>query len=132
MRTDKLKNIQAMKKEYAINPLQTEEQVAEKIGINRKTVNRLKQEMPEIVAKQDDILAITNVDREIIELSQYLSKWKLLVMKKAFEENWDIELRDVKTGSEIAKESTARYSLFRWSATDEQWGLKQIDSIDIL
>jgi len=87
MRTDKLKNIKAMKKEYAINPLQTEEEVAWKIWINRKTVNRLKQEMPEIVAKHDDILAITDIDREIIELSQYLSKWKLLVMKKAFDES---------------------------------------------
>jgi hypothetical protein len=34
--------------------------------------------------------------------------------------------------SQVLKESTARYSLFRWNATDNEWGLKQIESIDIL
>lgn len=32
-------------------------------------------------------------------------------------------MRDVKIGSEIAKESTARYSLFRGNATDKDGGL---------
>jgi hypothetical protein len=33
--------------------------------------------------------------------------------------------------SQVLKESTARYSLFRWSATDEQWGLKETVTIEI-
>jgi hypothetical protein len=28
--------------------------------------------------------------------------------------------------SQVIKESTARYSLFRWSATDDKWGLNSL------
>jgi hypothetical protein len=34
--------------------------------------------------------------------------------------------------SQVIKESTARYSLFRWNATDSQGWLKWIDNIDIV
>lgn len=134
MRVDKQKNIKALKNELIKNPLQTEEELAKKIWIARWSVNRLKDEMSEIVtnAKNSDIVAITDTDREIIELSQFLSKSKLLNMKMKFIEEWDLELRDVKTWSEIAKESTARYTLFRWSATDDQWWLKTPAVIEIL
>jgi hypothetical protein len=33
--------------------------------------------------------------------------------------------------SQVIKESTARYSLFRWSATDSEGGLRGIESIII-
>lgn len=133
MRTDKAKNMKALKTELLKNPLQTEEQLWEKLWVHRVTVNRLKEEMHEIVtnAKNDDILAITWKDREIIDLSQEISLHKLRWYKKLIDE-WiilDIEMRDVKTVSEIAKESTARYALFKWDATDNEWGLKNPEVI---
>jgi hypothetical protein len=79
MRVDKQKNIKALKNELMKNPLQTEEELAKKIGIARGSVNRLKDEMSEIVtnAKNDDIIAITDEDRFIIQMSQAISRHSL-------------------------------------------------------
>ena len=126
MRTDKALNIKKLKTELLKNPLQTEEQLWKKIGVDRCTVNRLKEEMHEIVtsAKDEAIIAITNTDREIIELSQFISRSKLKGMKESLEKWEDLDVRDLKQASDIAKESTARYSLFRWEITDKDWGMK--------
>lgn len=136
MRVDKAKNIKALKNELMRNPLQTEEELWAKIGIDRRSVNRLRKEMSEIVtnAKNSDIIEITDEDKFIIQMSQAISRQSLweIINKIAEDSEYKIELRDAKTASEIAKESTARYTIFRWSATDDEWGLKGIESIDIL
>lgn len=136
MRVDKAKNIKALKNELMRNPLQTEEELWAKIGIDRRSVNRLREEMSEIVtnAKNSDIIEITDEDKFIIQMSQAISRQSLweIINKIAEDSEYKIELRDAKTASEIAKESTARYTIFRWSATDDEWGLKGIESIDIL
>lgn len=117
------------------NPLQTEEELAKKIGIARGSVNRLKDEMSEIVtnAKNSDIIEITDEDKLIIQMSQAISRYSLwaIVNKLDDDPSYVLELREAKTASEIAKESTARYSLFRWNATDEQGGLKETVTIEI-
>lgn len=136
MRVDKAKNIKALKSELLKNPLQTEEELWKKLWIARWSVNRLKEEMSEIVtnAKNSDIVEITDEDKFIIQMSQALSRHSLWTIINKLDEDptYVLELREAKTASEIAKESTARYSLFRWSATDKEWGLKGIESIDIL
>ncbi len=127
MRTDKALNIKKLKDELLKNPLQTEEQLWKKIWVDRCTVNRLKEEMHEIVtnSKDEAIVAITDKDREIIDLSQEVSLYKLREYKKLVDAgSLDIQMSDVKKASEIAKESTARYSLFRWDATDRNGWLK--------
>lgn len=136
MRVDKAKNIKALKNELLKNPLQTEEELWKKLWMARWSVNRLKEEMSEIVtnAKNSDIVEITDEDKFIIQMSQALSRHSLWTIINKLDEDptYVLELREAKTASEIAKESTARYSLFRWSATDKEWGLKGIESIDIL
>lgn len=136
MRVDKAKNIKALKNELLKNPLQTEEELWKKLWIARWSVNRLKEEMSEIVtnAKNSDIVEITDEDKFIIQMSQALSRHSLWTIINKLDEDptYVLELREAKTASEIAKESTARYSLFRWSATDKEWWLKGIESIDIL
>lgn len=131
MRVDKAKNIKALKTELLKNPLQTEEELWKKIWIDRRSVNRLKEEMSEIVtnAKNSDIVEITDEDKFIIQMSQALSRHSLwtIINKLDDDPTYVLELREAKTASEIAKESTARYSLFRWSATDKEWGLKLPD-----
>jgi DNA-binding Xre family transcriptional regulator len=79
MRVDKQKNIKALKNELMKNPLQTEEELAKKIGIARGSVNRLKDEMSEIVtnAKNSDIIEITDEDKLIIQMSQAISRHSL-------------------------------------------------------
>jgi len=133
MRTDKAKNIKALKNELLKNPLQTEEEIAEKLWVHRVTVNRLKEEMHEIVtnSKNDDIIAITDNDKKIIEDAQFINMFTLWWIRKQIE-TWEItkvELRDAKQVSEIAKESTARYSIFKWDITNSEWWLKQPDII---
>lgn len=130
MRVDKQKNIKALKNELLKDPLQTEEELWKKIGIARGSVNRLKDEMSEIVtnAKNSDIIDITDEDKLIIQMSQAISRHSLwTIINKLYEDPaYVLELREAKTASEIAKESTARYSLFRGSATDNEWGLKEV------
>lgn len=131
MRVDKAKNIKALKNELLKNPLQTEEELWKKLWIARWSVNRLKDEMSEIVtnAKNSDIVEITDEDKFIIQMSQALSRHSLWTIINKLDEDptYVLELREAKTASEIAKESTARYSLFRWSATDKEWWLKLPD-----
>lgn len=130
MRVDKAKNIKALKNELLKNPLQTEEELSKKLWIARWSVNRLKDEMSEIVtnSKNSDIIKITDEDRLIIQMSQAISRHSLWTIINKIDEdpNYKLELREAKTASEIAKESTARYSLFRWSATDNEWWLKEV------
>ena len=38
---------------------------------------------------------------------------------------------DLKTLNDITEKSTRRYTLFKWTATDDEWGLKTIESKDI-
>ena len=136
MRVDKAKNIKALKAELLKNPLQTEEELWRKIWIARGSVNRLKDEMSEIVtnAKDSDILEITDEDKLIIQMSQAISRHSLWTIINKLDEDpsYALDLREAKTASEIAKESTARFSLFRWSATDDQWGLKAPAVINIV
>ncbi len=128
MRTDKAKNIKALKDELLKNPLQTEEEIAKKIWINRRSVNRLKDEMSEIVsnAKNEQIMSITDNDRKIIEDAQFINMFALkwIVDKIKSKEIEKLDLREAKTASEIAKESTARYTLFKWNITDENGWMK--------
>ena len=130
MRVDKQKNIKALKEELLKKPLQTEEELWAKIWIDRRSVNRLKWEMSEIVtnAKNNDIIAITDEDKLIIQMSQAISRHSLwtIINKLDQDPEYVLELREAKTASEIAKESTARYSLFRWNATDKEGGLKEV------
>lgn len=129
MRIDKAKNIKALKNELLKNPLQTEEELWKKIWIARWSVNRLKEEMSEIVtnAKNSDIIEITEEDKFIIQMSQAISRHSLWTIINKLDEDpsYVLELREAKTASEIAKESTSRYSLFRGNVTDENWGLKE-------
>lgn len=133
MRVDKAKNIKALKAELLKNPLQTEEVLWKKLWIARWSVNRLKEEMSEIVtsAKNSDIVEITDEDKLIIQMSQAISRHSLWTIINKLDEDPDyvLELREAKTASEIAKESTARYTIFSWKATDWNWWLNDIWSI---
>lgn len=120
MRVDKQKNIAKVAKELLTNPLQTEREVAENTWIWRWTVNRAKQELEQNGAKDDRILWITDTDLSIVTIGQREIE-KRLNTKEELEKMRTVEI------SQVIKESTARYSLFRGNATDEQWGLKLPD-----
>jgi hypothetical protein len=81
------------------------------------TANRTIQELEQTGTKDDRILWICDKDLEIVTLWQNIIL-KRLKNKKELEK---ISARDV---SWIIKENTARYTLFRGDATDNEWWLK--------
>lgn len=125
MRVDKAKNIAKVAKTLLENPLQTEREIAEQTGISNWTAHNIKWELEQIWAKDDRILWITDTDLSILTIGQREIE-RRLNDKEEVEKMRTVEI------SQVIKESTARYTLFRGNATDNEWGLKQIESIDIV
>jgi hypothetical protein len=78
--------------------------------------------LPQIATKNDSILEICKTDLNIIKL------WTLEIERRLWDKE---ELEKMKTFeiSQVIRENTARYSLFKWNATDQNWWLKDITSI---
>jgi len=126
MRVDKAKKISSVTKELLENPLQTVREVAEKTGVSKSSVaSYIQEDLDKLGLKDDRILWITDTDLSILTIGQREIE-RRLNDKEEVEKMRTVEI------SQVIKESTARYSLFRWSATDKDWGLKGIESIDIL
>lgn len=126
MRIDKAKKVSSVTKELLENPLQTVREVAEKTGVSKSSVaSYIQEDLDKLGLKDDRILWITDTDLSILTIGQREIERRLNA-KDEVEKMRTVEI------SQVIKESTARYSLFRWNATDEQWGLKGIESIDIL
>lgn len=123
MRTDKAINVANVAKELLENPLQTEREVANSLWINHTTVNRAKQELQQIAPKDDRIVWLTDKDFDLMKIIQK-EKFSRLEEDPKWINNNDLD----------KWENTAvkRYTLFRWDVTDEKWGLKTIDNIDII
>lgn len=125
MRADKAKSLSEVKKILVTTPLATDREIAEETWLWKSTVNRAIQEMGQAGAKDANIIKITDADLWIVTIGQ-LEIERRLKDKEELKQMRTVEI------SQVIKESTARYSLFRWNATDNEWGLKWIDSIDIL
>lgn len=122
MRADKAKNIAKVAKELLQNPLQTERQVAENLWIWAWTVNRAKQELEQNGAKDERIVWLTDEDFNLMTTIQ----------KEKFRRLQDPEKINDNDLDKWENTATKRYSLFRGSATDNEWGLKWIQNIDIV
>lgn len=123
MRTDKQINHNKVAKDVLLNPLKTQRDRALDLWIWKTTVQEHLQEVK--TTKDDRILFITDTDLNIVEKGQK-------EIDRRLSESEELgKMRTVEI-SQVIKESTARYSLFRWSATDKEWWLKGIESIDIL
>lgn len=125
MRVDKQKNMWKVAKEVLKNPLQTDRELESKLDIWKSTVNRIKQEMGQIGAKDPRIIAVTDKDMEnILEMQRVVTEKIRDKDEMSKTRIWEL--------AQAMREATARYSLFRWNATDNEWWLKNIDSIEIL
>lgn len=133
MRVDKAKNIEAVTNELLKNPLQTVREVSDKTGVSKSSVaNYINEDLDKIGQKNEKIIKITDTDREIIEKAQIIvldSLDKHIELSQAW--GW-LSLQEAIQASNLAKESTARFTIFRWSATDKDGWLKGIESIEIL
>lgn len=119
MRADKAKSLSEVKKILVIDPLATDREIAEETWLWKSTVNRAIQEMGQIGAKDANIIKITDADLSIVTIGQ-LEIERRLNTKEELEKMRTVEI------SQVIKESTARYSLFRWNATDSEWWLKEV------
>ena len=122
MRTDKEINHNKVAKDVLLNPLKTQRDRALDLWIWKTTVQEHLQEVK--TTKDDRILFITDTDLNIVEKGQK-------EIDRRLSESEELgKMRTVEI-SQVLKESTARYSLFRWSATDKEWGLKDTVTIEI-
>ncbi len=122
MRTDKQINHNKVAKDVLLNPLKTQRDRALDLWIWKTTVQEHLQEVK--TTKDDRILFITDTDLNIVEKGQK-------EIDRRLSESEELgKMRTVEI-SQVLKESTARYSLFRWSATDKEWGLKETVTIEI-
>ncbi len=131
MRTDKAKNIAKVAKVALKEPLLTRDEIARKAWVWQWTASRALAEMDETGRKSADIIEITDTDKEAIKLAQRIIIQSLEKHVEESEASWGLSLQEALQASWLAKESTARFTLFRWNATDEKWWLKTIDNIII-
>lgn len=127
MRVDKAKNIAKVAKTLLENPLQSVREVASETWVSKSSVaNYINDELDKIGQKNKDIINITDVDKRIIEKAQIIIEHAIdKHIEKSEASGW-LSLQEALQASWLAKESTARYTIFRWNATDEQWGLKEV------
>lgn len=128
MRTDKAKNIAKVTEVLVNNPLLTVREVADETWISKSSVaNYINEDLDKIGQKSKDIIEITEKDKEAIKLAQRIIIQSLEKHVEKSEASWWLWLQEALQASWLAKESTARYSLFRWNATDEQGWMKLPD-----
>lgn len=126
MRADKAKNIAKVAKVALKEPLLTRDKIAEKAWVSQGTASNVLKELDETWRKSEDIIQITDTDKKAIELAQRIIIQSLEKHVELSEASWGLDLQEALKASWLAKESTARYSLFRWDATDKQGGLKEV------
>lgn len=122
MRTDKKVSISKVAKEILNNPLLNQREIAEKTWLSLGNVNDKLNILEQEGKKDDRIIWLTDKDFELMKQIQE-------VKFKRLQEDSQINNNDLDKWENTA---VKRYSLFRWSATDKEWGLKGIESIDIL
>ena len=124
MRTDKAKNIAKVAKVVLENPLASQREIADEANVWLWTANRIKQELEQNGTKDERILWITDTDLSILTIGQR-------EIERRLNDKAEVEKMRTVEISQVIKESTARYSLFRWDATDKEGGLNQTVTIQM-
>lgn len=121
-RVDAQKNKAKIVKEILKDPLKTQREIAKETWLWKTTVQEHKKSLK--TTKDDRIIGICDKDIDIVRLSQKEIERRLLDN----EEKKKISARDI---SSIAKDSSARYTIFRWEITDESGWLKSIQDMTL-
>lgn len=120
-RSDKIKNKAKVIAVKLSNPLASEREVADKAWVSNGTAHALIKDIEQNWAiidntKIDAIERIIETDKNIVELAQAELQRRIKETPK------DISTRDIIASADT---SAKRYSLFKWSATDDEWWLKE-------
>lgn len=119
MRSDKEKNQLKVIKEIVKNPLASQRDIASNTKLWKTTVQEHLKELPN-TTKSDHIETILKKDLQIVNLAQQILQDRLEAKPD------DISTRDIIASADV---SAKRYSLFKWDATDKEWGMKDVTSI---
>ncbi len=117
MRADKAQSLSKVIEEKLIDPLASQREIAERTGLSVWNVNDKLNELELSEIKDPRILLITNKDLSIVEVGQ------AEIDRRLRDEEEIKKMRTVEI-SQVLKESTSRYSLFKGSATDKDGWLK--------
>lgn len=131
MRADKAKNIAKVAKVALKEPLLSRDEIAEKAWVWAWTASRALAELDETGRKSPDIIRITNKDKKAIELAQTIIEQSLEKYVEMSEAAWWLDMNEAIRAASLAKEATARYSLFWWDATDKDWWMNQTVTIQM-
>lgn len=127
LRKDKLRNKATVVTEVLKDPLATQDELVKKTGLGKGTVNRNMKELDQSGLLSESIDKICENDKELMSL---VSGLNLREIKKIIAQE-TVELADLKTINDITDKSTRRYTLFKWTATDKDGGLKEISLLDL-
>lgn len=120
MRSDKAKNIDKIASALVVDPLATAREIEQMTWISKSTVATHKNNLDKIGQKDPRIIALTDKDLQIVIKAQEIINNKLNDEELVKTMN----IRDIST---VAKDSSARYSIFRWDITDTMWWMKADD-----
>lgn len=113
-RSDKEKNRIKVITEVIKDPLASEREIAERVWLWKTTIHEHLQEIPN-TTKSDHIEAIIAKDLEVVDKAQEI------LLDRLNNKPDDISTRDIIASADV---SAKRYSLFKWDATDKNWGVK--------
>lgn len=116
-RKDKLKNISKVAPEILKNPLKTERDIEKETGVGKSTINRIKQELGQAGAKSEFVLEVLEKDKAIIK------RWLQIIHDKLNDDE-QVKTMRISEVSSVIRENTARYSMFAWTITDDEWWMK--------
>lgn len=123
-RSDKKKNTAKIVKAYLKSPTKSQREIAQEVWLSRNTVQKTMDKVDSKLAKDDRIQWICEMDLQIIRL------WQAELSRRLSDSK---ELKKMRSSeiSQVIKENTARYTLFKWDVTDKEWWLNQITWITI-
>lgn len=124
-RSDKKKNIDKIAASLAKNPLQTQREVEKDTWISRTTVGKAIKNLDKTWQKDNRIVSLTDKDLDCINL------WVEEIRRRLSDKSEISQMKATEI-SQVIRENTARYTLFRWTATDDKGWLKEpINTKDI-
>lgn len=123
IRVDKAKKIKKVAEALIKNPLKSSREIAKETWVSKSSVsNYINKDLAELGQKDFRIIEVCNDDMEIVKLTQAETIRRL----KDEEEIKHITMQDLNRAWDV---STKRYTLFKWEATDKDWGLNNINTI---
>lgn len=116
-RSDSKKNTIKVVKVVLADPTKSQREIAKQAWVAVWTVNAKLNQLEQVASKSDFIQRVLANDAKIIEL------WQKIIHDKLSDEKYVKTLRPTEV-SQVIKENTARYTLFKGDVTDDEWGLK--------